>query len=119
MGSFGAAHACSGGGEIFKSWVGEVFTVKNAYVVGSAAIDSGAHFGVSVVGQGLGIINGMLFTMANFFSEQENVDDFTAGRSYFEDLSEANKAVDSRITGGGAMGKPASMSIEEYESYFK
>lgn len=68
--------------------------------------------------QGLSVVNGMMFTLADFFSEQENVDNFTYGRSYFESLNEANQAVDSSITGGGAMGKPASMSMQEYESLF-
>lgn len=94
------AYACGGGGVTFRDWINNTFTLFNV----------------------LGPVNSMLLTAVEFFSVQQNVNDFGAGRAAIEGLSAANNAVDSGVVGGGAMGFTSGqhdMTLEQYESLFK
>lgn len=68
------ATACGGGGVTMKDWADQTITVATANDVGSALIGN-----PGVVGTGLGVLNSMLFTLADFFSEERNVREFSMG----------------------------------------
>jgi len=109
-----AAFACGGGGSKFREWMRNTFTVENAYSIAEEVPKTS-----SALGTAIGIVNGILFTLADFFSEQKNLDDFSAGISAFENLHKGNTEVDHAKVGGGAQGMPSNMTVAEFESLFE
>ena len=106
--------ACGGGGSFLRDFINNTVTIENAYNIASET----GGIGSSVLGTAVGTVNGMLFTLAGFFSDKSNVQDFGSGLKAIRNLNAANQQVDRSKVGGGAMGKPSDMTIQDFESLF-
>lgn len=103
------AGGCSAAGHGVISWSKETFTTKNAY-------DISAHFsgvGNSLAGTGINTVNGMMFELAVFFSDKQNVDDFTKGRAALEDIATANRKQGVNLGSAGFYGRKAGFTAQE------